>query len=100
MTFQFLEQISIIATSITVFGGIVLVILNKAKKSFKKKETTPEEILQYIEDLDKKIDDFKKEIIKEFDDEKKHASDTHLRIFKKLEDLSEGLAFIKGYLKA
>lgn len=99
MTLQLLEQISIIATAITALGGLIYITLTRFKKPVKKNKTTPEDVLKYIEELNKKIDTFKKEIRKEFSDEKKHAYNTHLRIFDKLEELSDGLSFIKGFLK-
>jgi len=98
VTLQFLEQLGIIATAITAFIGFIYIFFSKVKKPFKK-TVSPEEILHYIDDLNKKMEAFNKDITKKFDNEKKHASDTHLRIFKKLEELSIGLSFIKGSLK-
>jgi len=90
---EIMQQLGVVLTAIAGIFTTIFVILYKTGVIFKKNDT-----MKQIDKLEQRLDEFKKEIRDEIDKETNHADDTHIRIFAKLEELSKGIAFIRGYL--
>lgn len=88
------EQIEIILSIITLFIGIVLIVLQKMGVLFK----NGKKITHHTDKLESQIERLKKEIYSDFENETDKAHDTHVKIFEKLEELSNTVAYIKGML--
>lgn len=94
ITMIMFERIEIILSIITLIIGIVLVILQKIGIIF----NNGKKVTRQTDKLESHIEKLKKEIYSDFEDETDKAHDTHVKIFEKLEELSNTVAYIKGML--
>jgi len=86
------EQIEIILSVITLVIGIMLVVLQKTGVIFKKK------VIPNLDKIESQIEKLKKQTHSDLENKVDKAHDTHVKIFEKLEELSNTVAYIKGML--
>jgi len=88
------EQVEIILSIITLVIGIILIILQKIGIIF----NNGKKIARQTNKLESHIVKLKKEIYSDLDNKVDRAHDTHVKIFEKLEELSNTVSYIRGML--
>lgn len=88
-----MEHITIIITGLAGIFGAILVLLSKLGVISNKKPS------KRAYNVSAEIEKLKKELQSEIDNDVDKSHETHVRIFEKLEDLSNDVSYLQGLLK-